>query len=294
VKAQIPEVYQWLLVPTQNTPQESVSWKATALKGSDPLAVRASKRLKADDDLFPNIGATVLKTYLDKIPLWRGDHVPVRQLVEDFARYPYLPRLSSSEVLLKAIADGPALINWAADAFAIAESFDEATGRYKGLVTNKNVPVYGESNYLLVKPAVAVAQQAAEAAAAAAAAASAASATSGATGGISQVCEPTVIQGGTPAAAPYHPGAAPVTPPAPARPKRYHGTVELDANRVGRDASRIADELISHLVVQAGAKVTVTLEIEATLPEGAGEQLVRTVTESGKSLKFASHGFEVE
>ena len=59
-------------------------------------------------------------------------------------------------------------------------------------------------------------------------------------------------------------------------------------------SAAIADELISHLVVQAGAKVTVTLEIEALLPEGAGEQLVRTVTENGKSLKFASHGFEVE
>jgi hypothetical protein len=290
VKAQIPEVYQWLLVPTQNTPQESVGWKATALKGSDPLAVRASKRLKADDDLFPNIGATVLKTYLDKIPLWRGDHVPVRQLVDDFARYPYLPRLSSSEVLLKAIADGPALINWAADAFAIAESFDDATGRYKGLVTGRNVSVYAESNYLIVKPSVAVAQQAAEAAAAAAA--SAANTTTSAIGGIDKAFDPTATQEGTPVAS-GKPGTAPVAP-APARPKRYHGTVELDATRVGRDASRIADELISHLVVQAGAKVTVTLEIEAILPEGAGEQLVRTVTENGKSLKFSSHGFEVE
>lgn len=287
VKAQIPEVYQWLLVPTQNTPQEPVTWKATPLKGSDPLAVRTSKRLKADDDLFPNIGATVLKTYLDKIPLWRGDNVPVRQLVEDFARYPYLPRLSSSEVLLKAIADGPALINWAADAFAIAESFDDATGRYKGLVTGRNVSVYAESNYLLVKPAIAVAQQAAEAAAAAAA-----STSPGATVTGDKVFEPTVAQGGS-SIATGKPGVAPITP-APARPKRYYGTVELDANRVGRDASRIADELISHLVVQAGAKVTVTLEIEALLPEGAGEQLVRTATENGKSLKFASHGFEVE
>jgi hypothetical protein len=25
---------------------------------------------------------------LDRIPLWRGDHVSVRQLVEDFASYP--------------------------------------------------------------------------------------------------------------------------------------------------------------------------------------------------------------
>ena len=46
--------------------------------------------------------------------------------------------------------------------------------------------------------------------------------------------------------------------------------------------------------MQPGAKVAVTIEIEATLHEGAGEQLVRTVTENGKSLKFVSHGFEVE
>jgi len=31
-------------------------------------------------------------------------------------------------------------------------------------------------------------------------------------------------------------------PPKAAQPKRFHGTVELDATRVGRDASRIADE----------------------------------------------------
>jgi hypothetical protein len=30
---------------------------------------------------------------VDRIPLWRGDHVPVKQLVEDFAKYLYLPRL---------------------------------------------------------------------------------------------------------------------------------------------------------------------------------------------------------
>jgi hypothetical protein len=35
---------------------------------------------------------------LDRAPLWRGDHVEIRQLVEDFARYLDLPRLAGPAV----------------------------------------------------------------------------------------------------------------------------------------------------------------------------------------------------
>lgn len=38
----------------------------------------------------------------------------------------------------------------------------------------------------------------------------------------------------------------------------------------------------------------VTLEIEAQVPGGASEQVVRTVTESGRTSKFVSQGFEPE
>jgi hypothetical protein len=74
--------------------------------------------------------------------------------------------------------------------------------------------------------------------------------------------------------------------------RRLHGTVQLDATRVGRDAGRIADEVISHLAALVGSKVKVTLEIEAEIPSGAPENLVRTVTENGRTLKFTSQGFE--
>jgi hypothetical protein len=77
-------------------------------------------------------------------------------------------------------------------------------------------------------------------------------------------------------------------------PKRYHGTVDLEPQRVGRDASRIADEVIAHLAGLVGARVTVTLEIAAQLPEGAPEQVVRAVTENGRTLRFSSQGFERE
>lgn len=42
------------------------------------------------------------------------------------------------------------------------------------------------------------------------------------------------------------------------------------------------------------ATVRVTLEIEAEVPEGVPERVVRTVTENGRRLKFTRQGFERE
>jgi len=36
------------------------------------------------------------------------------------------------------------------------------------------------------------------------------------------------------------------------------------------------------------------IEIEAEIPEGAPDNLVRIVTENSQALKFGSHGFEEE
>ena len=60
------------------------------------------------------------------------------------------------------------------------------------------------------------------------------------------------------------------------RAKRYHGSVKLDATRVGRDAGQIADEVIAHLSALVGADVQLTLEIEAHIPEGTPEHVIRT------------------
>lgn len=68
----------------------------------------------------------------------------------------------------------------------------------------------------------------------------------------------------------------------------------LDPTRVGRDASKIAEEVIAHLAGLMGADVTVTLEIHAGVPSGAPDNVVRTVTENCRTLKFSDHGFESE
>jgi len=73
-------------------------------------------------------------------------------------------------------------------------------------------------------------------------------------------------------------------------PGRHGGS----AARVARDAGRIADEVIAHLAGLVGSTVKVTLEIEAQVEAGTPENVVRTVTENSRTLKFTTHGFEEE
>jgi hypothetical protein len=81
----------------------------------------------------------------------------------------------------------------------------------------------------------------------------------------------------------------------PPKPKRFHGTVVLDPARVGRDASRIADEVVTHLVGLVGSNVKIILEIDAEVPAGVPDNVVRTVTENSRTLKFGSNsGFETD
>jgi len=286
VTARIPEAYQWLLVPGQPTPQSAIDWQGYRLAGQDPLAVRASKKLRSDELLVTALAGTRLRMELDRVPLWRGDHVAIKQLVEDFARYLYLPRLKEPAVLLGAIRDGLGLLLWSQDSFAYADSLDEAAGRYLGLRCGQLVAVSADKlTGLLVRPEAAAKQQAADTQAAAAAGAG-----TPAAGEVSTVPP----GGGTTPGGGVTPGGTVTPPTTPAAPKRYHGSVTLDPTRVGRDAGRIADEVIAHLAGLVGAQVTVTLEIEAEIPSGAPDHVVRAVTENSRTLKFVSHGFEVE
>jgi hypothetical protein len=43
-----------------------------------------------------------------------------------------------------------------------------------------------------------------------------------------------------------------------------------------------------------GSTVRVTLEIDAVIPTGVPDNVVRTVTENSRTLKFTTHGFEKE
>ena len=273
VTARIPEAYQWLLVPVQTSPQVPVQWQALRLSGQEALAVRASKKLRNDELLVTAFAGTSLRRELDRIPLWRGNHVSVKQLAEDFARYVCLPRLADPAVLFAAIRDGVALLTWEKDSFAYADDFDDKAGRYRGLRHGQLSNLSADSpTGLLVRPEIAKQQLELE-------------------------TRPPI--GPTEDDQKVNPPGGDLKPPPPPPPpkhgpRRFHGSVTLDPTRVGRDAGRIADEIVSHLTGLMGSIVKVTLEIEAEIPSGAPDQVVRTVTENCRRLKFISQGFETE
>ena len=276
VRMQLPETWQWLLVPTQNAPDAAVEWKALSLKSAAGLAKRAYKRLVSEDMLVGALGPAILRKHMDEVPLWRGNHVEARQLAEDFAQYIYLPRLHDVSVLLEAIGKGPGRLTWMQDAFAVAERYDEDAGRYEGLCAGEHVAITEGSGSLLVKPEVALRQLEEE---------KAPESPTGPTGTNGDEAAGEKGNGN---------GLPPKGPPPDPRPTRYYGSVQLDANRVGRDAGQIAEEVIAHLAGIVGARVKITLDIEADIPSGASEQVVRTVTENGHALKFQDQGFEEE
>ena len=287
VDVRIPEVFQWLIVPVQELPHSEIDWQAFRLAGSKPLAIRASKKLINDALLQTQFPPTLLRLEIDRIPLWReteagkANYVTIKQLAEDFARYVYLPRLLDSSVLVKAIRDGIGILSWSIDSFAYAEGFDEEAGRYLGLRAGQQVSILTDNlTGMVVKPEVALRQFELEKAET--------EQTIGAAG------YKTGAESGETIIGQEDVGRIKPANEERQAPKRFHGSVELDPARAGRDAGKITDEVISHLVGLMGSKVKVTLEIDAQIPNGSPEKVVRIVTENCRTLKFSDHGFEEE
>jgi predicted AAA+ superfamily ATPase len=285
VQAQISESWSWCLVPEQPDPMGEIEWSEIRATGGDVPAVKASKKLQADEALMPTIGAVRLKMALDDY-LWRDtDHIGTRQLWEYLCSYLYLPRLKNQDVLLHAIQDGISTVA-SSDVFAYAGAYDEATDRYMDLRTGGGGSVVIDSTSLLVKPDVALLQEELEVEEARQRQREQSDQT-GAAAGPSGVTYPPAESGN---------GVQQIGDSEEGNelPRRFHASVTMNPDRVGRDAGKIADEILSHLSTLPDARLKVSIEIEAELPEGAPEDVQRTVSENAGVLKFDTHGFELE
>ena len=260
VAAQLPETWRWLLVPGQESPQAPITWETHEIRVAGGLVERAEQRAFREEAIIGEYGPTTLRGALDGVPLWRGrDHLPVRELMDDFASYLYLPRLLGPGVLAEAIGRGLALLGWRSETFAYADGHDG--DRYRGLQAGMAVRVSADSPGLLVKPERAWSQLERE-----------------------QILPPP----------PPPPAGRDPIEPEPKPKRRFYGAVQLDPQQVGPDAGRVAEEVIAHLVGQEGATVEVSLEIAATKNTGFPDRVVRTVSENARTLKFSSPKFETE
>ncbi len=285
VEARMPEVYKWLLVPEQQDAASPVEWRSTEMRNRENVARRVFKRISDEDYVISRLGATILRSRMDDVPLWRGNHVPLRQLIDDFATYPYLPRLAGPQVVADAVGKGVGVLLWREEGFAYAESWDDDAQRYRGLNV-ESAKLTADDRVLVVKPDAAQAQVDAERA-------------ERPPGSVPPgEGEDPRDDGSSTGSADTEGTTDPVPSP---QPRRFHGSVKLDPERVGRDAGRIAEEVVAHLAGLVGSEVTVTLEIDARFgeetPDGTGgvpDHIVRAVTENCRTLGFDDHGFETE
>lgn len=280
------DTYQWLLIPIQPEAQGSIEWKETRLQGQDSPIVRASRKAVYEGDLLPSFAGTNLRIEALDRYLWReSNHIDLKRLWEYLSQYLYLPRLKNSSVLLESIQDGVNSTIWA-DNFAYADGFDEEKGKYLGLKAGTGVHPTISAQSLLVKPDIAQQQFDAE------------KAQSTRT---TPIATPTVNNGGKTSKPPSVVPSGDPTPDdqqgkdnQPPLLRRFQGNVEIDAMRVNRDISAIANEVIQHLTALNGAKVYISLEIQAEIPEGVPDDVRRTVTENCRTLKFKNQSFEKE
>jgi Swt1-like HEPN/Protein of unknown function (DUF499) len=278
VAQRIGETFAWVLVPSQAASDPAVVWEETRVSGPDPLAVRVSKKLHNEESLITEYSGARLRMDLDRVPLWRGNHVGLKQLWSDYSQYLYLPRLLNSAVLLDAVRSGVALLTWSPDSFGYASAFSDVTGRYSGLVGGQHAAVVLDATSVVVKPDVASRQMEEDA-------------RPGDTGSATGTAGGGARREETQPPTPGSEGEGTTPPEQPALPKRFYGRVSLEPVRMLRDLGDIADAIVGQLG-RADATVTITVEIEARASEGFPDDVRRTVSENAWTLKFETHEFE--
>ncbi len=282
VVATLRETYQWLLIPHQPNAQGGIEWKETRLTNQkDSPILQASRKAVQESDLITTYAPNILRMEALDNFLWRDvDHISLQQLWEYLTQYLYLPRLKNPEVLLDAVRNGVASTAWS-DNFAYAEGFDEAKSGYIELKAGTGINPSISSQSLLVKPEVAQQQLDDEKRKEQRAERSGESETTSLPPTHNQHNQQLISH-------PYPPTPPSVSPLL----RRFYGNVDIDAMRINRDTSVIANEVIQHLIALKGATVKITLEIEAEIPEGVPDHVVRTLTENCRTLKFKHQSFE--
>jgi hypothetical protein len=120
-----------------------------------PVGVYDKIGPKGDGTIKEKLGPDTFSLQLK--PLWPQDrpHLSVNEIAEWFCTYVYLPKLRDRVVLDTAIRDA---VRNTAPSFGYADSFDEASGTYVGLIWAKIPPELMPSTAVLVRSDVALEQ----------------------------------------------------------------------------------------------------------------------------------------
>jgi len=206
----------------------------------------------------------------------------IQSLWNDFCRYLYLPRLADSDVLKDTIEAG----------ITTQDFFGYASGkendRYLGLIFGKSGTVYVDDKSIIIRKEAARKQLDAEMKTDLPSSSAVSEHPSDWRDGATDSEDGASTDDPRP---PDHP-----TDPVPSKklPTRFHGSVNLDPVGAALEFSTITQEILQHFSSKIGAKVTITVEIEAKCDNGFDDSTCRTVKENSNTLGFNIAEFEDE
>jgi predicted AAA+ superfamily ATPase len=255
--------------PSVGAPIEFVEIR---VEGGDSPVSAFARKLESEGRLATVLGGPNLRMELDGKNLWhdRGA-IPLRELYEYFAQYPYLTRLKDESVLKHSVMSGIASLAWQAETFAYADGYNESKVSYVGLVAGSDV---GHAQVdmvrgLLVKASVAAEQFARVAVAVTVPA-------SGVDGGSAK---PSSADSAGARAAAEAPQQAPP-------PRHYFQRVTLsNPTDLVKVAGQLGNDIV-YLLTSKGARAEVTIEVAASLDSGIAPDLEERLRSNAAAHKF--------
>ena len=271
------ECFKWLLCPAQDNPTATKpSVEAHPLNTASSTPAAELDRVCRENELVIETWSPVhLQTNLRAL-YWKPDlpHVNALAFWEDSMRYLYLPRLKGRAVLAAAIHKGSETHDFFGTAYGLTGD------RYEGFQLGRG-GVTLDDTVLLIEPEVAK-QVAAKIAADAAKKGEAevqpggGGIGGGTSSGDGKSGSTTQPSGGRP----------------PARPRAYHGSVDVNTTLAKSQLNTIAEEIIALLAADPQATVRVSVEISADFEGGVSDTTKRAVSENATNLSFKSSIWE--
>jgi predicted AAA+ superfamily ATPase len=272
------ECYKWLLCPTQGTPTDrQPTIAAFPLNTSGSAFGTEIERVCHDNELVISVWSPIhLRDTLKKL-YWKDgkEVVGAMALWEDMQRYLYLPRLKDRNTLEQAIVKGAATKDFFGTAYG--QTGDAFEGFRLG---DANVQL--DDTLLLIEVEAAKRYEAKLL--------TSLTPNAGNVSGVSS--PPKMTPGGNTLFDPPATGASAVPPISPTKALSFYGSVEVNPATAKIRLVQLAEEVISNLASDPQSELKITLEINASFPNGASDQIKRAVSENAKSLGFKTWTWE--
>ena len=255
LSTRLKETWNWIIYPFQKTAHEDFSLEAFKLQSQDRIYEKICKKLEDNGALFDTLGPNNLNSVLEKY-IWQDkNHIFIKDLIEYHAKYIYMPRVLSDNVLKKTIL--AAISEIIPGPFAYAEKYDSETKNYTGLVIHSgmNTQIVITSDSVIVN---------------------------------SKIAEQKKQQDIS--ISPNSPSPDNIQSPSDEEnisdhlPTKFYTRKDISIDRPAKEFSNISENIIDQLSSIPGAKIEITIEINSEVKDGIEKDKQRILIENANAL----------